>query len=131
MSFARELDYFSSLLPYQHASTRQKIFYSSALASSLLGVKEYWEIIAALALHIIAWQQGGQGPSVVYNYTAGIRLHRGDVRYAYLPLVVDAIDLLEMPQAHPTHIAHALALVLGYVSSHVQKRVRRKKTKVR
>ena len=128
-SFEQELDYFSSLLPHDKGSLEQKISWSSALASAILGVEDYWEIIGGLALHILAWKGGGQGPSVVYNYLSGVRLHRGDVRYAYLPMVVNTKDLFQMPNKHLTHIAHAVALVIGYISSDLHKRTQRKKAK--
>ena len=116
-----KLSYLESLLPHEQFSLQQKLSWFLALLITIGGTKALWEIIGALALHTLAWQAGGQGPSVVYNYITGIRLHRGNAKYAYLPMIVNAKDLTQLPVL--THVAHVLALVIGYISSIVHIRI--------
>ena len=113
------MDYFKSLVP-DHDSTdsfgvNNALYWYAATISALIGINNWKEIGGALLVHVLAWLNSGKGPSVVYNFLTGIRLHRGEWKPSIVPLVVDIKDL---QMGVRTNVAHGFALLLGFAASY-------------
>ena len=110
------LDFFESLFPKKDKKyDDHQLWWGLSTGSALLGVQNFTEIVGALAAHAVAWYMEGQGPSVVYNFLTGVRIHRKQYAYAYVPLGTDVYDLDVLES--DSHIAHAAALAAGYFMS--------------
>ena len=110
------VDFFESLFPKKDEKFEDhQIWWGLSTVSALAGVQHFAEIIGALAAHGVAWYMEGQGPSVVYNFLTGVRLHRKQYIYTYVPLGTDVYDLNVLES--DSHIAHAAALAAGYLMS--------------
>ena len=104
-------DYLNSIVPESN-------YYYIPTATVLYGTESITEIIAALGLHYLAYQSGGKGPSVIYNFLAGIRFIRKFYPYPYqaaLVMAFDTRDLLNQPPK--TNVAHAISFALGLMAA--------------
>ena len=110
------VQFFDSLFPKKDEEFEDhEIWWGLSTISALAGVQHYAELVGALAAHGIAWYMEGQGPSVIYNFLTGIRIHRRQYAYAYIPAGTNVYDLTEMPTE--SNVAHAAALAAGYLMS--------------
>ena len=86
-----------------------------ALAASLFAIESWKEPVLAFLVHLLCWQNGGQGPSCIYSALSGIHLQK--FRWlGYVPIVVNISDLDE-PKA--TTYAHLGAMTIGWVAAYI------------
>ena len=117
MSVEKEsVGFFESLFPRDDEKfENHQMWWGVSTGSALIGVQSFSEIVGATVAHIVAWNMGGQGPSVIYNFLSGIRIHRKQYNYAVIPLGTDVYDFQSM--GTNSNVAHAAALLAGYIAS--------------